>query len=282
VEKLKLVASDGYVLHGLLGTPKKNVCGTIVISPATCIKKEYYLNFAHYLMRRGYTVVLFDYRGIGESAPPDLKQSSIYLHEWGTLDMNTILNFLVDKRGYRDIVWIGHSIGAQLVGFLENHRYIKQVIAVNAALGYWRYFPFPMRIVVWLLWYVIGPLMIRFYGYGQMKLIGWGENLPPNALLEWRSWCLSKKYFGEFISTQRSTDCFDDFKCPITAIYFSDDYIANDVTVPLMMKFFPNAPQQIVKIDSSRYTPLKVGHSGVFRKRFESTLWPVLVSSIHQ
>lgn len=275
-----LKASDGYVLHGLLGIPETDVRGTVVISSATCIKKEYYLNFANYLVKGGYTVLLFDYRGIGESAPPDLKQSAIFLHEWGTLDMNTVLNYLVEERGCRDIVWIGHSIGAQLVGFLDQHQHIKQIIAINAALGYWRYFPYPMKAVIWLLWFVIGPLMIRFYGYGQMKKIGWGENLPPNALLEWRSWCLSKNYYGGFITRHLKTDRFYKIKTPITAIYFSDDYIANDKTVSLMMNFFPNAPTRILKIDTARYTPLKVGHSGVFRKRFESSLWPVLLSHI--
>jgi predicted alpha/beta hydrolase len=193
--------------------------------------------------------------------------------------MNTVLNYLVHE-GCRDIVWIGHSIGAQLVGFLENHQHIKQVVAINAALGYWRYFPYPMKAVIWLLWYVIGPLMIRLYGYGEMKKIGWGENLPKNAILEWRSWCISKDYYGGFISKYLNTDRFYRFKSPITAIYFSDDYIANDKTVLLMTKFFPNAPTTILKINSALYTKMKVGHSGVFRKRFQASLWPILESHL--
>jgi predicted alpha/beta hydrolase len=278
LEKIKLKASDGYVLHGLLGTPTRSVRGTVVISPATGIKKEYYLNFAQYLMERGFMVMLFDYRGIGESAPSDMKTSSIFLHEWGTLDMNTVLNYLVDSKGCYDIIWIGHSIGAQLVGFLDKQHRIKHVISINAALGYWKYFPFPMKAVIWLLWYVICPLMMKVYGYGEMKKIGWGENLPPNALLEWRSWCVSKDYYGGFIANHLNADRFYKFKIPITAIYFSDDYIANDKTVLLMTKFFPNAPTRIMKIDPAGYTKMKVGHSGVFRKRFETSLWPVLVS----
>ena len=42
-------------------------------------------------------------------------------------------------------------------------------------------YPYPMKIVVWLLWYIIGPMLIKFYGYGVMKKIGWGENLPRNV-----------------------------------------------------------------------------------------------------
>lgn len=280
MKKLTLNAADGYILHALQGDPENEKRGTIVISPATGIKKEYYVNFAQYLVKRGYTVLLFDYRGIGESAPPDLKQSEIYLHEWGTLDMNAVVNYLAEECECRDIIWIGHSIGAQLVGFLEKQHHIKQIIAINAALGYWRYFPYPMKPVIWLLWFVLAPIMIRIYGYGTMKKIGWGEDLTKNALMEWRSWCINKDYFGGFIVKHLHTDRFYNFRAPITAIYFSDDYIANDKTASLMMRFFPNAPTRLLRIETANYTKLKVGHSGVFRKKFEASLWPVLVNHI--
>ncbi|MEC7263653.1 MAG: hypothetical protein VXW38_07925 [Bacteroidota bacterium] len=159
---------------------------------------------------------------------------------------------------------------------------MKKVISVNAALGYWGYFPFPMKATVWLLWYVIGPLMIKFYGYGQMQKIGWGENLPKNTILEWREWCTSKTYYSNFLKKEIGMDKFYNFKRPIMAFYLSDDYIANDRTAALMMHFFPNAESHLIKIDARKYTNCKVGHVGIFRKRFEETLWPVLSEAILQ
>ncbi len=32
--------------------------------------------------------------------------------------MNAVLNYLVNERGITGITWLGHSIGAQLIGFL--------------------------------------------------------------------------------------------------------------------------------------------------------------------
>jgi predicted alpha/beta hydrolase len=278
MEKLSIVASDGYTLSALYSEPVWKCKGTVVISSATCIKKEFYINFALFLVKQGYRVLLYDYRGIGESAPADLKRSEILMHEWGTKDMNAVLNYLVNERRLTDILWVGHSIGAQLVGFVEHRQHIKKIISVNAAVGYWGYFPFPMNTMVWLLWYVIGPTLIKIYGYGVMKKIGWGENLPRKAILEWRDWCINKNYYVDFLQKHLHTDRFYDVTTPMTVVYTSDDYIANDKTVSLMMKFFPNAPTQILKIQTEKYTRDKVGHTGIFRRKFQNNLWPLLVN----
>lgn len=280
MKKIIINAPDGYPLSALLGEPDNTSMGTIVISAATGVRKEFYINFARFLIDQGYCVLLYDYRGIGGSAPADIKSSLIYMHEWGTQDMNAVLNYLVTGKGLTDIIWLGHSIGAQLVGLLENRNNVRKVISINAALGYWGYFPYPMKLVVWLLWYIIGPLLIKIYGYGVMKKIGWGENLPRNVILEWRSWCMSKTYYMDFLKTCIQTDRFYNFTIPITAIYTSDDYIANDKTASLMMQFFPNAPWKLIKLEVNKYTTHRVGHTGIFRKRFETVFWPWLLRVI--
>lgn len=280
MESIGITASDGYVLSGLFGKPDGIPRGTAVISSATCIKKEFYINFATFLTDAGYNVLLFDYRGIGGSAPKDLRSARFYMHEWGTHDMNAALNFLVNEKGLTDIVWIGHSVGAQLVGFVENQKHIKKIIAINAAVGYWKYFPFPMNISVWLLWYLISPVILQIYGYGVMRKIGWGEDLPRNTILEWKKWCTNKDYYRMYLLEKLQADRFYQLTIPVTALYTSDDYIANDKTVPLMMKFFPNAKVDIRKINIERYTRDKVGHSGIFRKKFKQTLWPLIVNSL--
>ena len=281
MEKIRIEAEDGYRQDALFGNPNATPRGTIIISAATGIKKEFYINFARFLIGHGYCVLLYDYRGIGESAPINLKASPIYMHEWGTQDMNAALDYLVDK-GHTGVIWLGHSVGGQLVGLLKNKNHVRKVISINAALGYWGYLSGPMKIVVWLLWHIIGPMMIRLYGYGVMKKIGWGEDLPRNALLEWRSWCISKTYYMDFLKDRIQSDRFYNFTVPITAIYTSDDYIANDKTASLMMQFFPNAPCELIKLEVHKFTRHHVGHVGIFRKRFEFVLWPWLLHTIHR
>lgn len=268
MRKLFINAPDGYKLGAIYGTPVESGIGTVVISSATAVKKEFYLHFARYLIQHGYNVLLFDYRGVGESAPDELRTSTAYIHEWGTLDMNAVLNYLVDERGLSDIIWLGHSIGAQLTGFLTNTKHVKKVVAVNAAVGYWGYFPFPKKIVIWTLWYLISPVLVKIYGYGTMKKVGWGEDLPKNVLMEWRAWCMSKNYYMDFLKKKFKTDKFYDFKVPFTFVYTSDDFIA--------------APSSIIKLQVKKYTPHKAGHIGIFRKKFETDLWISLVQIIEE
>lgn len=282
MQKITITAMDGYELSALYAVPTGDSIGTVVLSSATAVKKEFYLHFARFLVQNGYRVLLYDYRGVGESAPCNLRKSKSFMHEWGIKDMNAVLDWLVEEKKLTDIVWMGHSIGAQLAGFLENSQHVKKVIAINAALGYWGYFPFPRNIIVWTLWYVISPVLTKIYGYGTMKKVGWGENLPKNVLLEWRRWCMSKSYYKDFLRAYFKADTFNNFKIPITAVYTSDDFIANDKTVPLMMKFFPNAPVEIMKIPVEKLTANKVGHMGIFRRRFDKNLWPLLVDLIEK
>jgi predicted alpha/beta hydrolase len=195
MQNISITAADGYPLSALFLTPVAESAGTIVISPATGIKKEFYINFSRFLVQNGYAVLIFDYRGIGGSAPKNLRDFPSYMHEWGTMDMDAVINYLVLERQLSDIIWVGHSVGAQLIGFIKNTRHVRRVIAISAALGYWGYFPFPIKWAIWSLWYFVGPMMVKIYGYGAMKKIGWGENLPRNMMTEWRTWCLSKNYF---------------------------------------------------------------------------------------
>lgn len=277
---ITIPAKDGYELSAIYMKPETFSAGTIVISSATGIRKEFYINFSRFLEMQGYTVLLFDYRGIGGSAPEKLKALKCQMHEWGTKDMNAVVDFLVQKEGKTNITWIGHSVGAQLIGFLENKQHIRKVISVNSALGYWGYFPAPQRWLIWGLWYFVGPMMVKIFGYGAMTKIGWGENLPPRMLMEWRKWCLSKTYFKNTIQEKLNVDRFYDFRIPITAVYTSDDFIANDKTVPLMLDFFPNSPKEVYKLPVHKLTNEKVGHAGLFRKKFKYSLWPPLLSLI--
>jgi predicted alpha/beta hydrolase len=280
MEEVIIQAADGYRLSALYGTTSFCDKGIAVVSSATGVKKEFYINFALFLIEQGYDVLLFDYRGIGGSAPVDLRSSPIYMHEWGIKDMNAVMNYLVAERRRASITWIGHSVGAQLTGFIEHHDRIRKVVMVNAAIGYWGYFPFPMNVGIWMMWYLVSPLMLRIFGYGKMRQIGWGEDLPRNAIIEWREWCTNPHYYRKCVNDMLRTDRFYHFTKPVTALYMSDDYIANDKTVSLMMQFFPNAPVNIRKIWTTDYTLHKVGHMGFFRKKFRNTLWPLIVESM--
>lgn len=280
MQTISFPASDGYMLAGLWAIPVAEHKGTIIINSATGVKKEFYLRFAQYLVQNGYKVLLYDYRGIGESAPASLKGFTAYMHEWGTKDMNGALRFVVKEKGIDKVTWIGHSVGAQLMGLLEQRHIITKVIAINASTGYWNYFTFPYNYMVLSLWMFAGPLLTKLYGYAPMNKIGWGEPLPSGVYYEWRKWCLSKSHFTEFLKEHTRQAIFTDFTAPITAIHTSDDYIANKKTVPALLDFYPASTHKIICIKPSDHGVAAIGHTGIFRRKHEKTIWPLLVNSI--
>lgn len=280
MQTISFTASDGYVLTGLWAVPVADNKGTIIINSATGVKKEYYLRFAQYLVQNSYQVLLYDYRGIGESAPKTLKGFVATMHEWGTLDMNAALNYVVNEKQCEKVTWIGHSVGAQMMGLLAQRHKIEKVIAINASTGYWNYFTFPYKYMVLSLWLFIGPPLTTLHGYAPMDKIGWGEPLPVGVYFEWRKWCLSKHHFKDFLQQHIGESVFTDFTAPISAVHTSDDYIANKRTVPRLLDFYPNSPNKITCIKPGDYGFSAIGHTGIFRKKFENTLWPLLLSEI--
>jgi predicted alpha/beta hydrolase len=277
MQKITLTAKDGYALAALWTVPVGEYLGTVVLSGATGVKKEFYMYFAQYLVQNGYRVLLFDYRGIGESAPAELKGFVAYMHEWGTLDMNAALDYVVHEQNATNIIWIGHSVGAQMVGLLDNRKHIKKLLAISASTGYWGYFPFPYNCLAISLWLVIGPAVTAIKDYGAMKKIGWGENLPKQVFYEWRRWCLSKQHFRYLLEEKMGQTEFTDFKAPIIAVHPADDYIANAKTVVKLLEFYPNSPQRIICVQPREIGERQIGHTGMFRKRLERKLWPMLV-----
>jgi predicted alpha/beta hydrolase len=280
MEKISFPARDGYTLSGFWAVPIGDFKGTAIISPATGVPKEYYSPFAQYLVNQGYRVFCFDYRGIGGSAPKELKNFHATMHDWGLLDMNAALDFVVTNKEAKTVVWVGHSVGAQMHGMLDKRNCISKVIAISSSIGYWNYFFFPYNIYVLLLWKIVGPLLILGRGYAPMKKIGWGEDIPKGVFYEWRQWCFNKEHYKPFLQERFGINNFADFTQPITAIHPSDDYIANSKTVAALLEFFPNAEQKIIMIRPSDIGVKKIGHMGIFRKRFQNSIWPLILNEI--
>lgn len=280
MQKISFMAKDGYTLAGLWVVPIGEYKGTVVISPATGVRKEFYTHFAQYLVNHGYRVLAFDYRGIGGSAPRELKNFQATMHDWGLLDMNAALDFVVTEKQAKDIVWIGHSVGGQMHAILDKRDTISKVIAISSSIGYWRYFSFPYNIYVLLLWKVVGPVMLKGKGYAPMKKIGWGEDLPEGVFYEWRQWCMTKDHYKPFLQDKLGIEHFPDFTQPITAIHPSDDYIANTKTVAALLDFFPNARKKTIMITPSSVGAKKIGHMGIFSRRFQNTIWPMILEEV--
>lgn len=88
----RLTAADGRRLAARwfepAGQPARAVA---VVNAATGVPQRFYRHFALWLAARGYAVLTYDYRGIGESRQGPLRAETARMRDWALLDMPAAL-----------------------------------------------------------------------------------------------------------------------------------------------------------------------------------------------
>jgi len=271
-----LRAPDGRELaaNWFAATPRR---GVIVFNGATGFPQSFYFKMAQYAAERGYDVLLYDYRGMGLSAPADLASDSTRMSDWGMLDMRAALDAGAARAQGLPVVTFGHSVGGQFLGLLRNHQLARVHVQIATSVGYWRWEGAPFKYLAWWFWRVHGPLMLALKGYIPTGG-GWaGLPLPRGVYEEWRRWCLRPDHFAADLRTYLADNVFAEIRAPLLSVGFTDDPIATRRTIEALNAFYPNAARE-----SRWYTPAdagskRIGHEGFFASKHRETLWrPVI------
>jgi predicted alpha/beta hydrolase len=249
----------------------------IVLSGATGIPQSFYFKLAQYAADRGYDVLVYDYRGIGLSAPPDLAAEPARMSDWGLLDMRAALDAGAERAQGLPIATLGHSVGGQFLGLLKNHSLASAHVQIATSVGYWRWEEAPFKYLAWWFWRVHGPLMLAIKGYIPSGG-GWaGLPLPRGVYEEWRRWCLRTDHFGPDLPIYLSDHVFAEIRAPLLNVGFTDDPIATRRTVDELNRFYPNAARESRWYSPAEAGSKRIGHEGFFASRHRDTLWrPVL------
>lgn len=275
-QPFELRAPDGRELaaHWFAAAKRRAV---IVMNGATGFPQAFYFKLAQYAAERGYDVLLYDYRGMGFSAPENLAAEKTRMSDWGLLDMRAALDAGAERAQGQPVITLGHSIGGQFLGLLRNHALARVHVQIATSIGYWRWEGAPFKYLAWWFWRVHGPLMLALKGFIPTGG-GWaGLPLPRGVYEEWRRWCLRPDHFGPDLATYLADNYFADIRAPVLTVGFTDDPIATRRTVEGINRFFPN-----VQRESRWYTPAdagskRIGHEGFFASKHRDTLWrPVL------
>jgi predicted alpha/beta hydrolase len=244
----------------------------LMISSATGFPQTFYFKIAAYAAARGYDALVYDYRGMGWSSPPDLAQEATRMSDWGLIDMRAALEIVAQRARGVPLATLGHSVGGQFLGLLTNHALARAHVQVATSVGYWPWERAPFKYLAWWFWRVHGPLMLKLKGYVP-RGGGWsGLPLPRGVYEEWRRWCLRTDHFGPDLSTYLADNVFATLRAPVLNIGFEDDPIATRKTVSELRKMYPH-----VTYDLRWYTPREaggpIGHGGFFSSRYTETLW---------
>lgn len=261
--EIALTAADGYRLGA-----RTFGCGerALLVMPATGVPQSYYAKFAAYLAERGFSVLTFDYRGIGRSLSGHVRDVRARMQDWALLDAAAAFSFLAKKR----IRVVGHSFGGQALGLLPDLTRITAALFVGSQSGYWKNWPLLGRAWMWPATHLGLPLVSKLHGYFPGSRLGFGEDLPAGVALQWASWCRHPRYLIGALGVE---DAYSNVQLPIRAYAITDDAFAPPSAVEALRRLYPNARWETRCVEPRDVGAKSLGHFGFFRERFRDSLW---------
>lgn len=268
---VRLEAFDGYPLVGTLHPAVGAVRGSVLLTGGTGIRRRFYGPFAAHLAEQGFTTLVIDYRGIGDSAPASLVGFQATKQDWGRLDMPAAFAWLGEQVPGVPRFILGHSVGGQLLGLFPNVLEADAIVTVAVSYGYWRNMPRGYGAFVGMLWYLGIPALTAAFGYLPAKRLKLGEDLPAGVAREWARWGKRSTYFAEEFADEPG---FGGIRAPWLALQIRDDRIATPANTAPLLSFYRNAPIEHHVIEPHAHGLTALGHLGFF-SRSSQALWPL-------
>jgi predicted alpha/beta hydrolase len=264
-------AADGFPLAATIyGQMQPRSQKVAIMMPAMGVRRERYAEFARFLANRSWTVVTFDYRGIGGSQRQSLKQSAARLFDWGEKDLAGVIDWVFCECSPRRCVAVGHSVGGQILGLAPNCSKLSAVLMIACQKGYTEHWDGVWKYVVRSFWWSVPPLT-RIFGCLPMGLAGC-ENLPPYVAADWRRWAMHPDFVDE--CWRSSNERFRNYRSSILSISFDDDRLfAPARAVRALLELYPCARSEHWHIDPMDLGVRHVGHSGFFDAGLCPGLW---------
>ncbi len=269
---IKVTTTDHFQLAATVYFAKETerTAPVILICSATGVKRRYYAEYARYLVGEGFTVITFDYRGIGDSRPSTLNKFQAFMHEWGEKDIDAMIGWIEQNYPGREIFAVVHSVGGQVLGLARKSTRLSAVLMIASQSGYWRLWPFPWDYAILLLWYVLIPVLSGLLSYFPSRLFGMGESLPAGVAMEWAAWGRQPTYV---LSKTHPPKYFTNIHAPVLAINFSDDSFAPKRAAEEILTFYKNAQTEHRYFKPADVHVKSIGHFGFFRATFRESLW---------
>lgn len=286
-------ANDGYALNGQWWrTGPAHATGqtdraTVIINPATSVRARYYARFAAYLHQHGFDVLTYDYRGIGESRPARLRGFQASWLDWGRLDFEAALGFVVNQSPSQPIYVVGHSVGGFLIGLAPSSNRIARIFTMGSQYAYWRDYAPHLRWRMYLKWHVFMPMVSKLFGYFPGKRLGWVEDTPLGVVQDWSAlkpriedmWREAPHRLNDD-ALQTLLNQFSGVKANTLAVSVGDDEFATQSAIQRLLSYYTASSRTHLHIDPAQLgsTPVghhSIGHFGFFHSQFEKRLWHI-------
>lgn len=279
VQEFIVSAADGYPLSVTLFEAESSNNRLLIINSATGVKKQVYYAFAEYLSSQGFTVITYDYRGIGQSKPPKMRGFKATMRDWGSKDFKALTVFI--KENYPDYqkFMLGHSVGALILGLNENSGIFHKLIFVATQNAYLRHLTWPIRIFGFIGFGVLQPVSTRLLGYFPAHFFNLGESLPAGCAYDWRTLILNPKSTTALLHKHGASH-HERLEQPVLVLSAEDDtWITAKGIQSLLRDTYPglNAVHREIKVAESEAG--EIGHINFFRS-YNKNLWQLVATEL--
>lgn len=244
--------------------------GVVLVVAAMATPESCYAPFAEHLAARGWRAVTFTFRGMRDTAA--MRAETADLDRW-IADVRAILDVVADEAGDLPVSWVGHSLGGQVVPFVDHAR-LAAVATVASGDGYWRRNSPGVRWIAPALWRVVSPVATRVGGYFPGGRLGMVGDLPTGVMRQWGRWCLHPEYLHA--DHPGAAQLFAEVKVPIMSLSFTDDEMMSAESISHLHDWYSSAEQVRQRYSPAQLEVPRMGHQGFFRRE-HAALWDGLL-----
>jgi predicted alpha/beta hydrolase len=263
-ERVALTAADGYPITAIHYDTPGPTRAHLVVAGATGVPQHFYRRFAEFAASAGYSTLTLDYRGIGLSAPTDLRGFRMDFLDWGRLDLAAAIDAM--SRSDVPLYVVGHSYGGQAFGVLPNHGKVAAFYTFGTGAGWHGWMPPLERIKVLAMWHLLGPLLTWWKGYLAWSLLGMGEDLPLDFYRQWKRICRYPNYFFGDPAMRHLVRGFARVRAPLMAANSVDDRWSPPESRDAFIVNYRNAARETIDLEPARIGLRSIGHMGYFRR----------------
>ena len=279
MKSIDVLTDDNYPLSGHLFEPKESNDKLILINSATGVKQQIYFSFAQFFCEQGFTVITYDYRGIGLSKPKKMKGFKASMRVWGTEDFKALTHYIkINFSGYQKFC-LGHSLGALILGMNEDSKMFEEFIFVGTQNAFVGNLKFKTKIEAYLGFGIAQPLSTKILGYFPGNWFGLGESLPAGSAFDWQTLILNRK------STNKLLEKVNNHSKELTQKVFviraeDDTWLTEKGVKSLLEDTYPNMRPTYRLIKTSESERNEIGHINFFRS-YNRKLWNIILKELN-
>ncbi len=275
MKHIPILTEDNYRLSAHLFEPENSNGQLLLINSATGVKQQIYFGFAQFFSECGFTVITYDYRGIGQSKPAKMRGFDASMRIWGRLDYKAITDYI--KLHFADYykIGLGHSVGALILGMNPDSEIFDKFVFVGTQNAYVGNLRLRTKIEAYLGFGIVQPVSTFLMGYFPANWFGLGESLPSGSAFDWRTLILNKESTNKLL--EKINDFSRNLSQEVLVIRAEDDVWLTEKGVRSLMKnTYPNLKPEyrVIKIYESENA--EIGHINFFRS-YNKKLWLVIL-----